>query len=77
MKIGSLLAALFPELDRSLRAEDSPETLGSWDSIKQVDIILTVEEAFEIGLTTKEITELQSLGSLVRILRERGLDAEL
>ena len=76
MKIQSILGPLFPEIDRPLTAGDSPATLWPWDSVRQVDIILTVEEAFDLGLTTAEIAGLTSVGALVEILRRRGLDVE-
>lgn len=77
MKIQSVLGPLFPELERPLRSDDSPLTLGSWDSIRQVDIVLSVEDAFGIGLTTAEIAKLSSVGALVEILRGHELDVEV
>ena len=77
MRIQSLLAPLFPEIERPLQAEDSPITLGPWDSLRQVDIILAVEETFDITLTTAEIVQLRSVGALVEVLRARGLDVEV
>jgi acyl carrier protein len=76
VSIQSLLGPLFPELERPLRLDDSPATLGSWDSVRQVDIVLSVEEAFGIGLSTGEIAELKSVGALVQILKRRGVEVE-
>jgi acyl carrier protein len=77
LRIQSLLAPLFPEIGRSLQAEDSPVTLWPWDSLRQVNIILAVEEAFDITLTTAEIMQLGSVGALAEVLRGRGLDIEV
>ncbi len=77
MTIQSLLGPLFPELERPLRADDSPATLGSWDSLRQVDIVVSVEEAFGIGLSTAEVAELKSVGALVDILKRRGIAVEV
>ena len=77
MSIGSLLGPLFPELDRPLRADDSPATLPTWDSLKQTEIVLAVEEALAVDLTTADIVELRSVGALVGILRRRGLEVEI
>jgi acyl carrier protein len=74
MKIQSLLAPIFPEIQRPLLAEDSPSTLSAWDSLRHVEIILIVEETFGLSLSTKEIAELRSVRSLAEILRRRGLD---
>jgi acyl carrier protein len=75
--IQSLLGPLFPELERPLRTDDSPTTLGSWDSLRQVDIVVSVEEAFGIGLSTAEVAELKSVGALVEILKRRGIAVEV
>ena len=77
MTIQSLLGPLFPELKRPLQPDDSPVTVGAWDSLRQVDVILAVEEAFGIALTTADIVELKSVRALVQILRRRGADIEL
>jgi acyl carrier protein len=77
LKIQSVLGPLFPELDRPLKAEDSPLTLGSWDSVRQVDIVLSVEDAFGIDLSTAEIADLRSVSALIEILRRRELDVEI
>jgi acyl carrier protein len=77
LKIQSLLQPLFPEIDRPLRAEDSPATLWPWDSVRQVDIVLTVEETFDIALSTAEIAALTSVGALFEVLRRRGLEVEI
>ena len=77
MRIQALLAPLFPEIERPLGTQDSPATLWPWDSLRQVEIILAVEEAFDITLTTADISRLQSLGALADVLRARGLDVEV
>jgi acyl carrier protein len=76
VKIQTLLAPLFPEIERPLRLDDSPATLWPWDSLRQLDIVLAVEDAFGITLSTADIVQLTSVGALVDILRGRGLDVE-
>jgi acyl carrier protein len=77
LRIQSVLGPVFPELERPLQADDSPLTLAAWDSVRQVDVVLAVEDAFGIGLTTAEIESLRSVGALVEILRRRRLDVEV
>jgi acyl carrier protein len=77
VKLQDLLGPLFPEVERPLAADDSPATLWPWDSLRQVDIVLAVEESFGIALTTAEIAELNSVGALIGILRRRGLEVEI
>jgi acyl carrier protein len=77
VRLGALLGELFPELGRSLRADDSPDTLQTWDSIKQAEIVLSVEQAYGVDLTTREIQGLKSVGALVAILEARGLEVQV
>jgi acyl carrier protein len=73
MTVQELLGPLFPEVARPLTAADSPETIAAWDSVRQVDVILAVEEEFGIALGTAEIAELRSVAALVALLARRGL----
>jgi acyl carrier protein len=77
VNLGTLLGGLFPELDRPLRGDDSAETLAGWDSVRHTEIILSVEEAFGVDLTTREIGEATSVAALAGILRRRGLAVEI
>lgn len=77
MRIASLLAPLFPGLDRPLRGDDSPLTLGAWDSLRQAEIVLSVEDQFHVDLSTQEILALTSVASVVEVLKKRGLDVEI
>jgi acyl carrier protein len=55
-----------------LRPEDCPETLRGWDSTKQIEIVVAIEDAYGIELTTAEILSLRSIGAIVEVLRKRG-----
>ena len=77
MTVQELLGPLLPEVTRPLVAEDSPATIAAWDSVRQVDVILAVEEAFEIALGTAEIGELRSVGGLIALLARRGITLEV
>jgi hypothetical protein len=45
--------------------------------VKQAEIVLAVEEAFGIDLTTAEILRLASIGGVQEILRRRGIEVEI
>ena len=49
-------------------AKDVP----GWDSFKQIDIILAVEEKYRIKLNTRELDSLQNVGDLVRVIAARA-----
>ena len=77
MSLGALLGELVPELGRPLRADDSPDTLSGWDSIKHAEIVLSVEQAYGVDLSTREIQALKSVGALAALLKARGLEVRI
>jgi len=54
--------------DIELRPELSAKDVPGWDSFKQIDIILAVEEKYRIKLNTRELDSLQNVGDLVRVI---------
>jgi acyl carrier protein len=64
-------AAILSEvLNVSINPEDNPTRgqLASWDSLNHMELILRLEERFQVRFTGKEAAEAQSLDDLVKIL---------
>jgi len=61
-----------PTLD--LRAETTARDVDGWDSARMVSIILAVEEAFEIEMSSREIDAFACVGDFVALIhsRQRG-----
>jgi acyl carrier protein len=62
---------------RMLRLEDSVKTLSSWDSLRQLDVILAIGDVLGRDLTAAEIESLNSIASIVRFLGSMGLEVEV
>jgi acyl carrier protein len=59
-RLKSTIAAVL-DLDPATLGDDaSPETISDWDSIKQMDIILAVEDEFDIRFKDETIADLAS-----------------
>jgi acyl carrier protein len=54
--------------DVSLRADLRAKDVSGWDSFKQIEIIMAVEERFALRFTTRELDSLFSVGDLVRFI---------
>lgn len=74
MTIQSALGPLFPELGRPLAPGDSPATIWGWDSLRHVDLVLTIEDTYGVALSTAEIASMRSIGDVVAVLRARGIE---
>jgi acyl carrier protein len=51
----------------TLTAPDVP----GWDSLKQIDVIIAAEQRFGIKFSSREIEELDDVGTLARIVLEK------
>ena len=70
--LGEIFRDVFLSDDIQLRPELSAKDVPGWDSFKQIDIILAVEEKYRIKLNTRELDSLQNVGDLVRVIAEGG-----
>ena len=68
-KVLEILKNLF-ELD-SVDETCSQETCEKWDSMGQLNLVVELEDAFDITLEPEEIGEMISYGDIVRILRSK------
>ena len=46
--------------------------LDVWDSLKHMELIVSLEGSFDIQLSFEEIIAMQSVGEIKRILKELG-----
>lgn len=71
-KIESLLAdnlGLKPgEMGDDLAMKD----VGSWDSLKHMELIVAIEQGFGLELSFDEIVTMTSVGEIKRVVREKG-----
>lgn len=45
-----------------------------WDSFNHINLVVALEDAFDISFTTEEMAGMSNVGDLVTILQGRGVD---
>jgi acyl carrier protein len=69
------LAELFSEIflrdDIVLTAQTSARDVEGWDSFKQIEIVMAVEERFNIKMLTREMDGLKNVGDLVSVIEKK------
>ena len=69
-----LLIATILELPlESIGDDASPMTLPNWDSVKQMDVMLGVEDEFNVRFDEEEISALTSYASIKDAISSRGV----
>ena len=71
-KVLEILKNLF-ELD-TVDETCSQETCAKWDSMGQLNLVVELEDAFDITLEPEEIGEMKCFQDVVRILKGKGVD---
>jgi acyl carrier protein len=75
-EIRDKLAGIFREVfdDPSIAIADSmtAKDVPNWDSITHVDLIVSVEKAFRVSFTTREVKSLENVGDFVRLIASRA-----
>jgi acyl carrier protein len=70
-KILTTMAAVFGVAKNSLDETASIDTVETWDSLKHMDLVLALEEAFGIQFDDSEIPELISFKLIHTILESK------
>ena len=51
----------------------APENTPQWDSVKAMDLVVALEEAFDVRLSTKEIISMRTVAIVRKVLAAKGI----
>jgi len=71
-KIFSIISKVMQIDSTELSDDSSPDTVAAWDSLKHMNLILALEEAFNVNFTDTEIIEMLSVDKIVKTIETRG-----
>ncbi len=60
------------EIDPNTTGEVSQATHGEWTSVKQIQIIITLEDAYDVVFSGEEMAEGTSISRLREMLANKG-----
>ena len=74
-KLKSIVASVLGIPEDTINGDSSMDTIEVWDSLKHIDIVVSIEEEFEIPqFTADEIPEITSVDKIKLALRARGVE---
>jgi acyl carrier protein len=74
-KLKQILANVFETEIENINNDTSQDTLDNWDSIHHLNLILALEEAYNIQLSDEEVVQLLSFQLIKIILEEKGVQS--
>ena len=66
--IKNVMSAVFEIPEEQIKNDSSPDTIGSWDSLKHMNLIVALEEEFKVELTDDEILDMMNYKSIESII---------
>ncbi len=70
--VENLLSEVLQMPASKITAELAMKDVDAWDSLKHMELIVSLEQSFGIELSFDEIVAMRSVGEIKRVLRERG-----
>jgi acyl carrier protein len=72
-KLSEVLAEVFgiraTEIQPSLQKSD----VGTWDSLRQMDLVMSLEREYNIALDIPDIVRMTSVASIMDVLKDKGV----
>ncbi len=72
-KIEGLLAEILQIPETTITNDLAMKDVDAWDSLKHMELIVSLEETFGVNLNFDEIVRMQSVREIKRVLNERSL----
>jgi len=72
----TVLADVFGLREIDINLDLTKEDVDSWDSLKQMDLVLSLEREYEIALEIPDILKMMSVSGIVEVLKEKGVNFE-
>jgi acyl carrier protein len=73
-RLVAILAEVFGLKPADVRPSLTRDDVGSWDSLKQMDLVLSLERDFGITLEMADIVRMESVAGIEEVLRAKGVD---
>ena len=70
-RIKKVMSAVFEIPVEQITEDSSPDNIGSWDSLKHMNLVVALEEEFEVEFTDDEILEMMNYALIKSILMEK------
>lgn len=70
-KVRKLASDLFDVPVGQITAESTPATLEDWDSVQQLNLMLALEEEFQVKFDHEDLEHFESIGAVAGQVRKK------
>lgn len=73
-KLKKIIGSVFKIDASSVNNETSPDTVENWDSLNHLNLVLALEEGFDVSFTEEQTVEILNFELIKMSLQELGVD---
>jgi len=74
-KLNKVLFDVFDlKIVEDIKDEMGPDDIETWDSLGHVELITSLEEAFDIALDVVDISRMYTIGDIKKIVKKYGIE---
>lgn len=75
-KLQETLADVFGVRPGDIKPELGREDIETWDSLKQMDLVLSLERAYNVTLEMADIIAMTNIEEIIKVLKAKGVEIE-
>jgi acyl carrier protein len=72
-ELAELLADVFGLRASAVQPDLDKAAVGSWDSLKQMDLVMSLERHYDIELDIPDIVRMTSVAQIIAVLKDKGV----
>jgi len=76
-RVRSIFSDVFQIPIEDVHPESSPDTIPNWDSLQHLNLVLAVEQEFNVQFSPEEIEQLLSVELVAALLEEKRVACEV
>ena len=76
-RVRSIFSDVFQVPLDDVHADSSPDTIPNWDSLQHLNLVLAVEQEFNVQFSPEEIEQLLSVELVAALLEEKRVACEV
>jgi acyl carrier protein len=73
-KLKEIIASVFKVDTSTINNETSPDTIENWDSLNHLNLVLALEEGFDVSFTEQQTVEILNYELIKISLQELGVE---
>jgi acyl carrier protein len=68
-KLKSIMSTVFQVEINEINSDASPSNLSQWDSMNHLNLVISIEEEFNLNLNDSQIVEMVDFNSILKIIK--------